>query len=180
MIDINNVIQCMQIKTIYKILNSKLDHWNAIGKSYLKMADSTFNQQYFICNCSSIEGLKCLNQNKIPLFYKNAISAWTAFKRLYTPDNFNDVINLPIFGNHLICFLNKPLFFQSFLKSSITALSNIWDFNTNSFITETDLLRKLQFKQNWIAEWSIIKRSIPQKLIDILKNNNILTPTRKR
>ena len=29
MIDINNIIQCMQIKTIYKILNTKLDHLNA-------------------------------------------------------------------------------------------------------------------------------------------------------
>ena len=45
-----------------------------------------------------------------------------------------------------------------------------------SFITETDLLRKLKFKQNWIAEWSIIKRSIPIKLVDILKKGNVETP----
>ena len=114
MIDINSVIQCMQVKTIYKILNSKLDHWNAIGKSYLKIADSVFNQQYFVCYCSSVDGLKCLYQSKIPIFYKNAISSWTGFKRLYKPENFNDVINFPIFGNHEVCFSNKPIFFQSF------------------------------------------------------------------
>ena len=176
MIDINTVIQCMQIKTIYKILNSKLVHWNAIGKSYLKIADSNFNQQYFVCNCSSVDGLKCLNQSKIPIFYKNAILSWTAFKRLYTPDKLNEVINAPIFGNHEICYLNKPLFFKSFSKSDIKVLSNIWDFNTNSSITITDLFRRLKFKQNWIAEWSIIKKSIPQKLVDILKNETSKRP----
>ncbi|WAR24788.1 YTX2-like protein [Mya arenaria] len=46
--------QALQIKMIYKIIHSKNEIWNNIGKYYLGLLDKSFNTNLFICKCSEI------------------------------------------------------------------------------------------------------------------------------
>jgi hypothetical protein len=39
MINIDNFVKSKQIKFIYKIINSEMDSWNAIGKHWLQKYD---------------------------------------------------------------------------------------------------------------------------------------------
>ena len=57
MINIDNFVKSKQIQFIYKIINSEMDSWNAIGKHWLQKYDSKFGVDYFLCKCSDIKGL---------------------------------------------------------------------------------------------------------------------------
>jgi hypothetical protein len=57
MININNFVKSKQIKYIYKIINSEMDSWNAIGKHWLQKYNNKFGVDFFLCKCSDIKGL---------------------------------------------------------------------------------------------------------------------------
>ena len=57
MINIDNFVKSKQIKFIYKIINSEIDSWNAIGKHWLQKYDNKFGVDFFLCKCSDIKGL---------------------------------------------------------------------------------------------------------------------------
>ena len=78
------------------------------------------------------------------------------------------ILSQPFFGNRNIQFERKPLFITSFSKSGITKISHIWDCNTKTFIRNEELVRKLVFRQNWIAEITKIKKAIPRQYIALL------------
>jgi hypothetical protein len=52
---------------------------------------------------------------------------------------------------------------------------DIWDFENNDFISIDTLLRKLKCTRNWIAEWHILKSSIPKMYITALKDHHYET-----
>ena len=72
-----------------------------------------------------------------------------------------------LFGNSLITFRRKSLFFKSFLKSDITKLKDIWDFQGNCFVEDRLIYTKLVDTRKWITEWSTLKTSIS----DCIKHN---------
>jgi hypothetical protein len=72
-------------------------------------------------------------------------------------------------------FAKKPLYFNSFVKSNILFIKDIWDFANNNFISIDTLLRKLKCTRNWIAEWHILKSSIPKMYITALKDHHYET-----
>ena len=47
MINMDKFIQFKQVKFIYKIINSEMDSWNAIGKHWLQKYDNTFGVGFF-------------------------------------------------------------------------------------------------------------------------------------
>jgi hypothetical protein len=49
MINIDNFVKSKQIKFIYKIINSEMDSWNAIGKHWLQKYDKKFGVDFFLC-----------------------------------------------------------------------------------------------------------------------------------
>ena len=51
MINIDNLVKSKQIKLIYKITNSEMDSWNAIGKHWLQKYDNNFGVDFFLCKC---------------------------------------------------------------------------------------------------------------------------------
>jgi len=57
MINIDNFVKSKQIQFIYKIINSEMDSWNAIGKHWLQKYDNKFGFDCFLCKCSDIKGL---------------------------------------------------------------------------------------------------------------------------
>jgi hypothetical protein len=62
-----------QIQCIYKIINSQMDSWNAIGKHWLQKYDNKFGMDFFLCKCSNTKGLYIAS---IPKYYQRAIQAW--------------------------------------------------------------------------------------------------------
>ena len=78
-LDINgdiNFVKSKQIKYRYKIINSEMNSWNAIGKHWLQKYDNTFGVDIFLCKCSDIKGLDIA---PIPIYYQDAIHAWNNF-----------------------------------------------------------------------------------------------------
>ena len=55
MINIDNFVKSNQIKFIYKIINSEMDSWNAIGKHWLQKYDNKFGVDFFLCKCSDFK-----------------------------------------------------------------------------------------------------------------------------
>ena len=76
MINIDNCVNSKQIKIIYKIINSEMDSWNAIGKHWLQKYDNKFGVDFFLCKCSDIKGLDITSIRK---YYQDAIQAGTIF-----------------------------------------------------------------------------------------------------
>ena len=48
MINIDNFVKSKQIKFIYKIINSEMDSWNAIGKHWFQKYDKKFGVDFFL------------------------------------------------------------------------------------------------------------------------------------
>ena len=74
MLNLREFIESKQINFMYKIIKSEYEHWNIIGKGWLKTFDTDYNIDYFVCKCTSVKGL-CLKE--IPKYYQDCISAWT-------------------------------------------------------------------------------------------------------
>ena len=123
--------------------------------------------EIFLANCSNLNGL---NTQNLPLYYQNIIRAWSNFKSIYKPVTKFEILDQPLFGNDNIRFNDKPLFLQSFSKSQIKYIKDIWNDELKAFHSENFIFDKLQDKRNWISEWTRIKRSIPKNFLQVLKD----------
>ncbi|WAR01916.1 YTX2-like protein, partial [Mya arenaria] len=108
-------------------------------------------------------------KNKIPKYYLEGMESWGKFLQTFTAITTDEVLNTPLFGNHIIKFKSKPLFIANFSKSGIKRIKDVWDLTKSDYVSTENLLSKLKSKQNWIAEWTMIKKSIPKAVIDTLK-----------
>ena len=170
MINLIELVESKQIKSIYKILHTKTESWNAIGKFYLTILDAKYMQNNFLTACSDLTGLNI--NNRMPKFYCTILKAWTNFRSKIIPNGKQQILSCQLFGNKNLQLDKHPLFIPAFSKSRITKIADIWDENSNTFINNHQLLRKLTFKQNWIAEISKIKRAIPKSYITTLQGTD--------
>ena len=66
------ILSKVNIKFIYKIINSEMDSRNAIGKHWLQKYDKKFGVDFFLCKCSDIKGLDDASiPNTIKTLYKH-------------------------------------------------------------------------------------------------------------
>ena len=49
MLNLREFIESKEINFMYKIIKSDQEHWNIIGKGWLKRFDSNYNIYYFLC-----------------------------------------------------------------------------------------------------------------------------------
>ena len=77
MINLNTFIQAKHIKIIHKIINSETQHWDMIGKHWLKYLDKTYNSENFLYHCSNTKGIQI---NLPSQFYKDAVQSWVSLK----------------------------------------------------------------------------------------------------
>ena len=71
LLNLREYIESKQINFMYKIIKSEYEHWNIIGKVWPKTFDPDYNIDYFVCKCTSVQGL-CLKE--IPKNYQDCIS----------------------------------------------------------------------------------------------------------
>ena len=129
MLNLRDFIESKRVHFVYKIISTDYEHWNIIGKNWLKQLDSEFNINYFICKCSSIKGL---NLNGIPIFYKESISSWVRYKGLLCHKDRDSILNSYLFGNTFLTYRSNPIFISSFCKSNVKKVSDIWDPGTGT------------------------------------------------
>ena len=60
MINIDSLIKAKQFKSMHKILNGKNDHWNSIGKWWLKKYDQIYNTEYFLLRAQTLKVYKSI------------------------------------------------------------------------------------------------------------------------
>lgn len=161
----------LNVKMMYKIIHSEEQDWNAIGKFNLKVLDDIYQHNYFLCTVSSLETFGI--DRKLTKSYATMIRSWSNFLRCFEPNTCNEILDVSLFGNHMITFNNRSLLFTSFLKSKLFKLSDVWDAEKRDFISETMLLRKLKNTSNWIAQWSKLKTCIPKHFIRALKQEHM-------
>ena len=106
-------------------------------------------------------------------FYKSLIEIWIEFKTCLCTkhaDNFCNIRQQIIWGNMRIKHKGKSLLFRNWIQSGITGINDI--LSENGRISEHVIFKKLQSKRNWMAEFNILKNSLPTTWIQILKSDN--------
>ena len=165
---LRNILMSKQIKSIYKILISDNAHWNMIAKSWLRKFDDQYNDHFFLCKCSNIKGL---DTSDLPVFYQCAEISWVNFQSKMKICDKSSILNLNLFGNINICIRNTPPFYQDFSTCNIKTVQDIWNINTKSFHDETLINNKLDGSRNWRQKYNKIKNNIPDRWVNILKED---------
>ncbi len=172
MVNLRNFIKSKQVKSLYNVVNSDLDKWNAIGKYWLTSLDSKFDSEYFLCTCSNINGL---NRNKMSNYYENLLTSWVELQKLHGCNNTSrdELLSSNIMGNDKLKFKGKALFFGNFSKCGIKTVNDIWCEQNNTFATPLAIFNKLNDKRNWISQYSQIKAAFTPESVNLLKNDNL-------
>ena len=173
MINLNTFIEAKHIKIIHKIVNAETQHWNMIGKHWIKYLDNTYNSENFLYHCSNTKGLAITLPSQ---FYKDAIQAWVSFRRQLQTNDLRSILDENIFGNNRIMHRNSPLWFESFSKDKIQVIKDIWDSDNKTFIDEDTVLSKLTDKRNGVKRYRIIKSSINEEWLNTLRLNQLHIP----
>ena len=170
MINLSSFIEAKQIKLIHKIVNSETQHWNMIGKHWLKYLDKTYNSENFLYQCSDIKGIVITLPSQ---FYKDAIKAWVTFRSKLQTNDVRSILDEPICGNNRIRHKNTPLWFDTFSKDAIRTINDIWDANNKAFIEENIILSQLTDKTKGVKQYRIIKSSINGEWLNNLMANQL-------
>ena len=150
MINLRHFIEAKRIKFIHKIVNSKPEHWNMIGKYWLSCLDKRYDTENFLLHCSSIKGLHLL----IPsIFYKDAIATWCTYRGKQQTQFSTPILKEQICGNNQILHRNTPLWFEQFSKSELKLIKHIWDRGRMDFVEENVVLQRLGNKRNAIKHY---------------------------
>ena len=123
MINIDSFIKAKQFKSMHKILNSKNDNWNSLGKWWY---DQIFNTEYFLTTCSNFNGFQI---NKLPIYYQHLLKSWSNFLLLQKPMTKLEVLVQPMATQ--ILFSIASLFFPKFY-TVIHKVRDICDCETNN------------------------------------------------
>lgn len=169
MINLRDFIKSKQVKSMYSIVNSKTQKWNAIGKYWLTSLDEKYDTDFFICSCSDTT---CFKQIQMSKYYKELLISWTDLQKIQKSVTKEDLLEENIFGNCKLKFKGHALYYANFASSGIKKIKDIWDLNNKSFKTSLDIFNSLKDKRNWIAQYSRIKSSLTPQQIDVLKTDS--------
>ena len=168
MIDIKSYFKSLRAIWVSRLVDGNLANWKLIPLKYFNAT----GKNWLVFQMNN-EGNECIEYLKnIPKFYTEVVSSWNASGggQVKKPVTFSDIRKQVIWGNKFIKFKNKSIVFENWIKSGLVFLNDILD-ETGS-ITQDYIYERLQYKSNWIAEYNILKKSIPSAWIPILKSEN--------
>ena len=167
MIDLNMHIKTVLIKWVSSLTNNIPAAWKEIPKLYLnEFGENLFIFRMNMDNPKNLNGIK-----SIPEFYQNIIKSWIEIggaQKSY-PKNNIEILKQPIWGNKYIKFKGKMITHKSWINSGIVYIKDLVD--NNGIICERQILEKLKNKLNWIAELSIVKKSIPKEWLHSIQHD---------
>ena len=173
MVNLLHFIQAKQIKSIYKILTTEHENWNAIGKSWLQCLDRKFGIDYFVTKCSSLKKQVIYFTSE---FYQQAVYSWVFYQsRLKTPDR-TSILKEQLNGNNKILFKNAPLWFDILSRAGFQTIHDIWDIENKSFKTNDVITNRVE-RRHGNRAYTIIKSAIPSDWVEILKMRNQTQPS---
>jgi hypothetical protein len=111
--DLDSLILAKQAKWLVRIHFSKLDNWNAYGKSILSSFDQTYDIEDFPMKCSNLEGLDL----DLPPFYKTCLSAWCKLSAKKLIIDKNTILEQHLFGNIHISSRKRSFFLSHLVKT---------------------------------------------------------------
>ena len=82
--------------------------------------------------------------------------------------NSHEFLSEPIWLNKRYLHKGKPIFISNWIKSGIFYVKDLYNEN-GQFIPEQNIIQKLSNKQNWISEYSLVKKIISRKRHDFDK-----------
>ena len=160
MIDVEASFKALKAAWVSRLLKDNLACSHVFNYYCMKLnLNSSYMLNTYFDNASSFPHL-----NVFPDFYKEVILSFNAckFKKSADKMSYNEFLMQPIWGNKMFKFENKCLYFKSWCKSNILHVKDICVNGT--FISENNLLEKLEVKSDWIREYSIVKK-VFRKLI---------------
>ena len=83
------------------------------------------------------------------------------------PNSINEIAKQVIWGNKFIKFRGKFIHYKNWIDSDIIYIKDIVDHSGK--INESCIYDKLKDKTNWIAEITVLKKSIPSSWTKTLK-----------
>ena len=105
--------------------------------------------------------------------------SWTQLLRKNNIVNTKDVLEQQLFNNSCIQHQKEPLSFNHPCHSNFKTINDIWNTAEKSFQAGNIIFARLADKRNWIAEYAMIKKTIPNDWKKILKNENIISDNDK-
>ena len=110
----------------------------------------------------NLDSYKICEKTYISPFYTDLIKTWIKCGGAQTkePITYFDVRKQIIWGNKYIKYKGNCLLMENWIKDGIIFINDILD--NNGTISEKVVLSKLSVKQNWIAEFSMLKNAIPK------------------
>ena len=108
--------------------------------------------------------------NSIPHFYKNLISTWYSckFQPLQSLLNVRDIRHQILWGNSLIKYKGKMLYYPGWIKKKIIYINDVFDVDGN--FKEKELLHKLCDQNNHLAEVFMLKNAVCTEWKKIIKD----------
>ena len=91
-------------------------------------------------------------------FYTAVLVAYNTCKHIKNPENMSafDILNQPLFGNHLFMAGDKCLFFKEWISSKVLYIKDLINVN-GTFKSDHDLYQEIKCKQNILQQLFIIK-----------------------
>lgn len=156
MVDVKQQLEIFRIKWVNRLITSENASWKIIPSFYFDKYGKEF--LIFKMNIGNLRNLQSLD---IPVFYQNILETWvTSGGGLQKdPESFLDIRNQILWGNHLIRFRGKCLIYKNWINDKIIYVNDL--LNKNGEIDSKLIYNKLSNKQNWISEFSKLRKSIP-------------------
>ncbi|KAK6183175.1 hypothetical protein SNE40_010703 [Patella caerulea] len=112
----------------------------------------------------------------LPPFYQELLKAWYTISDYHfiEPDNYNDIINQPLFDNRYIVDNEKPLYFDSFIKAGIKQIADICYIYVPKFLPNDVIIDEIhnddpEINENVIEQnYELLLATIPQKWKDVI------------
>ena len=166
MIDIKGYFIALKASWTSRLVTGHIFNWKLIPLKYFNATGK--NWLAFSMNLDSTKSLNYLN--KIILQRSSQMLEFKWWRSNKSPVTFIDIRKQIIWGNKHITFENKPIVFENWIKSDLIYVNDILD--ATKTLSSKFILEKLKFKSNWIAEFNIVKKSIPKNWINIIKTEN--------
>ena len=164
MIDISSYITSLKIKWVKAFINKPKANWAVIPKTLFH----NYGPDFLIFR-TNLHNIKLVETKHLTDFYKDLLQTWIQFKNTFDnkrPTTFSEIRKEIIWNNKYIKNRGKSLCFKSWIKSGIIFINDIID--KSGIMKDDIILNKLICKKNWIAEVSLIKKSIPADWKQIL------------
>ena len=168
MVNFFSYFKALKASWVNRLVHPSPANWKLIPQKYFGVLGK--NWLIFKLNLDNKKILDYIRN--IPCFYKEVLKSWifAGGGQTKTPKTFSDIRKQIIWGNKYITHKNDYVIFQNWIKSDIIFINDIIGNDGN--ISYEYIFTKLINKSNWIAEYSILRQSLPREWIVKLRSED--------